>query len=784
MPEATWQRHPADAARLAFALLVGLGLVLLGLVYRNTVVGLAADLVRLVDNVPGWLTSFVVGLLQLLAVVAPVVIVVGLAARRRFRVLSVLVAAAVLAGVSMALIDIWAGDRVPDVVQLNDRVDSWLFDATFPTGAYLAALTAVVTAGSPWLRRPWRRAAWWAVALAGLLRVLTATEVPFSLGLLIAVGSAAGSAVLLCFGAPSRRADPEAVSEALAGCGLEVTSIERVDEHAASPVYLAETTDGQGLRVVVVGRDERDTDALLHVWQALRVKGLGDDRPAGRPSSLVEHAALASSMARVTGARVSAAVAVASTAEGAGVLVEELVDGPSLASLAADEIADDALVDLWRQVDMLHRRGIAHRWLDTAHVRLVDGAPVIVDFRSSVLSASAELRDADVAELLASLALIVGVDRTVATAARVLDPSALAGALALLQPVVLHPATRAPWKAQSEQLDELRTAVQHAAGLESYELAEVHRITLKGVVSLVGGAVLGYYLISLASDWQSIWDTLQEANWALLPWLLVLSALSYVGGGISLIGAVTTPLAFGRTIEVMFAQSYLNRFTPANAGGMALRARYLQLSGTELTVAAAAVGLTSMASGVVQAVYLVLFAVWGGTTSAFANLSTPSASVLLLIAVAVGAAVGFLVLSSFGRRVALPWVRRTRDKVVGSIRDLAKRPSKMGELFGGAAMAKLVTIAAFAVSVRALGVDMPFVQAAALYMVANTIGSAVPTPGGVGGIEAALTAALLSVGVASATAASIVLLFRLATFWLPTLPGYLFLRRVQRQGIV
>ena len=108
----------------------------------------------------------------------------------------------------------------------------------------------------------------------------------------------------------------------------------------------------------------------------------------------------------------------------------------------------------------------------------------------------------------------------------------------------------------------------------------------------------------------------------------------------------------------------------------------------------------------------------------------------------------------------------------------------MGELFGGAALAKLVTIAAFAVSVRALGVDMPFVQAAALYMVANTIGSAVPTPGGVGGIEAALTAALLSVGVPSATAASIVLLFRLATFWLPTLPGYLFLRRVQHQGIV
>ena len=94
IPEATWRRHPADVARLVFALLVGLGLVVVGLVYRNTVVGLAADLVRLVDNVPGWLTSFIVGLLQLLAVVAPLVLAVALVARRRFRVLSVLVAAA------------------------------------------------------------------------------------------------------------------------------------------------------------------------------------------------------------------------------------------------------------------------------------------------------------------------------------------------------------------------------------------------------------------------------------------------------------------------------------------------------------------------------------------------------------------------------------------------------------------------------------------------------------------------------------------------------------------
>jgi uncharacterized protein (TIRG00374 family) len=87
-------------------------------------------------------------------------------------------------------------------------------------------------------------------------------------------------------------------------------------------------------------------------------------------------------------------------------------------------------------------------------------------------------------------------------------------------------------------------------------------------------------------------------------------------------------------------------------------------------------------------------------------------------------------------------------------------------------------------STQAFGVDISFPKAGALYIIATTIGAAVPTPGGVGGVEAALTAALLSFGVDNATAAAIVLFFRILTFWLPTLPGYLFMRYTQNAGIV
>ena len=118
------------------------------------------------------------------------------------------------------------------------------------------------------------------------------------------------------------------------------------------------------------------------------------------------------------------------------------------------------------------------------------------------------------------------------------------------------------------------------------------------------------------------------------------------------------------------------------------------------------------------------------------------------------------------------------------LRDIASDPGKMAQLLGGATLGKIANIAAFWLAAVAFDVDISFPKAGALYIIATTIGSAVPTPGGVGGVDAALTAALLGYGVGNADAAAIVLLFRMLTFWLPTLPGYVSLRYCQRTGLV
>lgn len=55
-----------------------------------------------------------------------------------------------------------------------------------------------------------------------------------------------------------------------------------------------------------------------------------------------------------------------------------------------------------------------------------------------------------------------------------------------------------------------------------------------------------------------------------------------------------------------------------------------------------------------------------------------------------------------------------------------------------------------------------------------------PTPGGLGAFEVALIAALSGFGLDKGTAVSAALAFRLLTYWLPTLPGWLMFHRMER----
>ncbi len=90
-----------------------------------------------------------------------------------------------------------------------------------------------------------------------------------------------------------------------------------------------------------------------------------------------------------------------------------------------------------------------------------------------------------------------------------------------------------------------------------------------------------------------------------------------------------------------------------------------------------------------------------------------------------------------------------------------------------------------AASVRAVGDShVPLASIAVVYLAGNAAGSFIPTPGGIGAVETALSIALAGAGMPTAQAITAVLLFRTVTFWLPVLAGWVSLHYLQRRDVL
>lgn len=792
---APWRRHPVDTARLVLAAVALAATLGLAVRHAASARSVAVDLVELVNTQPGWMVDLLLGLTQVLAIMLPLALVAVLARSRRLFVTGV--AAAGVAAAAMAVVQTHVDAAVPNqVVRVTER-PSWIFGAAFPSGAYVAGLTALVIVLGPVLSSGWRRAALSGLALGVASRVITAVAVPLNVAITVSVGALVGSAALAAFGSPRRSASRRTVLAGLGAAGFPAVAIDPVEvgaEHVQT--FIANAADGRRAFVKLLGRDERSADLLFRAFRFLRVKDLDDERPSWQPARIADHEAFSSLLVASRGVVVAPVLAVGQTEGGDGLLAVEVLDATPLDECDPEDLTDEVLDLAWAQLVGLRSQGVAHRWITAGHLMLaeadpsgIDGdlaAPVVtvVALRWAVHQATPAHLGADVAMLAVSLAAIVGAERSVAAAARVLEPEDLAQALPMVQPLALPSDVQHAIAGNKAVLPLVRSRLQEAAGDVPYELADIERVGPRQLATLVGAVFVVYSLLSLASNRQDIAAALGQVALLSLPPIFLLAALPFVTGAAGLLAVVPKPLPFWEGVQVMLGQSFLNRFTPANSGGMALRVRYLQKRGVDIGGAAAGVGLTSAASGVSQVVVLVAFAAWAGAGSgAGVHFSLPKASSLAVGVLLVAVVAGLVWFTPFGRKVIARRVRTTGKQVGKTLRSLAGQPARFVTLFGSTLLGKVSQIAAFALSCAALGIDLSIPRLGLLYLTASSVAAAAPTPGGVGAVEAALTAALTGVGAAPADALSAVFLFRLATYWAPVPFGWLALHRLQRSVI-
>ncbi len=783
MPPARY-RHPGDVIRLILAGLVLAGTLAVSVAAHATYAGAPAVAVTAVApaTVPGRVLA---GLVQVLFAAAAVAAIAVTLRYRRFRLLVSLVAGAILASAVLIGIVQVAGGARPRVLAAGAGQWWWLTGASLAGPAVLAAAVAGTVAAAPWLSRPWRRAAWTALLLAAVVRLVTGTASPVEVVVAFAAGVTVGAGVLVLFGVPDRRIGPDGIAAALASAGLPVARVEPAAVEAkGSRPFFAAGVDGHPLFIKVLGSDQRDADLLYRAYRFIRLRDIGDTRPAASLIQAVEHQALAAVMAERAGVAVPAVRQVIKTADGTALLVMDRVNGSSLDRIPEQRMSDTMLRELWKQVDRLHRARIAHRSLRAANI-VVDraGRPWIVDFSFSELGATRRQMALDVAELLASLATLIGAGRAVGSAASVIGPDGIAAAVPLLQPLALSAGTRRAMARHHGLLPQTRVAAAAAGGREDQELARIQRVRPRTLLAIAAAAGAFYFLLPQLAQVGSSWRAVLSADWAWLPLVIALSALTYLASAVALMGAVPERIRFWPTVLAQAASSFVNRVSPANVGGMALNARYLQKSGVETSAGVAAVGVNSVAGAIVHLVLLVVSFTWAGRGLGKA-FKLPSASKLLLILAVVAAIAGIVLATRPGRRFAAGKLIPGLKSAAASLRRAAQNPGKMFMLFGGSALITLAYIGALAASVEAFGGGPGIILIGAVYLGAAAIAAAAPSPGGLGAIEAALVAGLTGVGMQAGPAVSAVLLYRLATYWLPVVPGWLSWRVLQHREYV
>ncbi|MEW1604478.1 lysylphosphatidylglycerol synthase transmembrane domain-containing protein [Streptomyces sp. NPDC093808] len=610
--------------------------------------------------------------------------------------------------------------------------------------------------------------------------------------------------------------------------------------------YFVTLEDGPPLDVTVVDREQQAQGFFYRAWRNLTLRGFATRRSLQSLRQALEQEALLAYAAIAAGANAPKLIATSELGPDAVMLVYEHTGGRTLDSLPDEEITDELLRSTWRQVKALQSRRIAHRRLVGDAILVDrSGAVILTDLRGGEIASGDLVLRMDVAQLLVTLGLRVGAERAVASALSVLGPDAVADCLPMLQPIALSRSTRAtlrrlareraerereavleasrqsrPARAhdadeeprpaaldkagkkavraeqraekraidealeearEEDLLSQIRHEVLRIRPQAPVEPARLERVRPRTLISFIAGAIGAYFLLTQLTHIE-FGPLISNAEWGWVAAAVLFSALSYVAAAMALLGFVPERVPFPRTVAAQVAGSFVKIVAPAAVGGVALNTRFLQRAGVRPGLAVASVGASQLFGLGCHILMLLAFGYLTGTEKTPSL--TPSRTViggLLTVAVLV------LVVTSvpFLRKFVVTRVRSLFAGVVPRMLDVLQRPQKLVTGIGGMLLLTACFVMCLDASIRAFGdesTSVSIASVAVVFLAGNALGSAAPTPGGVGAVEATLTVGLIAVGLPKEVAAPAVLLFRLLTLWLPVLPGWLAFNHLTRKA--
>lgn len=799
IPESRVHRQ-ADLLSLLGVLIGIVVVLLLGTYAHGTTQGITAD----VHGISGVLQRVLIAPVNLFSgivtLVLPAAAIIDLAVRREPRRILEALGAAV-AGFGVTLLTVWLVNWVGSDDLVNSLSVGVGDSKQVNMPAYIAGVAALLTVAG---RRGSRRALtyswnvlWAAIAVAVISGIVT---LPAALATVL-MGRFAGLSFRYLLGSTTDRAYGHTLVDGIERAGFSVKRLVRADPSMASSladmdeistalgrarhgrVYALTTPENHQLLVVALDADQHAAGFVTKLWSSWRLRGI-DARADVSLRHSAEATALLSHAARSAGVRTARVLGLAQARDTMIIVYQRPLAARPLAELRPETVTDATLDAIWDQVTKAHAAGISHRALsaDTVLVGHDDWVNLptvwLTSWELGEVATSELAKRIDHAQVVGMLAAIVGPERAVDSAFRAVGRDGVEQFAPMLQSVILPRATRSALRASTTDLGQVRKDIVERLPDADVEPEQISRFGLRTVFALTAG-IIAAYIVLASFNTEKVLDALRESNplWlvAAVLWML----MTFVGAAIALMAFAPVRLPWSRAILAQVAAAYLALAAPAGVGPAALNMRLLTRRRVATPLAVATVALVQVSAVVVTVVGLLVLSLLTGSEGTLAQL--PSGSVL----VGVGVTALIVALAMTVPRVRQwawgrlgPMMRQTWPRLA----QVLGQPWRLALGLGGNLLLTVAYVGAFDSVLRAFGHELPLVDVTVLFLLGNAVGAIVPTPGGLGAVEGALIAGLTSSGLAGSVAASIVVIFRLITYWARIPLGFFAMRFLQKRG--
>ena len=757
----------------------------------------------------------------LIILTTPILVIVSLALRRRLQAIIQVLVTSLVAAVGGWIIILLTG-LLPSELTAPLSVDRALATQGSQTGIAIAINLVIVTlcalftsAGEAQSMKAikWGWTGLWIILILGVLRSSMTLPVAF---ISVFLGRAFGSGSRWIMGYDDQRAKGAKLVEALLGIGITPSRIVRTDldttEEPLATWAVAEDSRGRltqmpadlgdmgvtvtrhpgqdhyrhyqawsdtGLAYELIAMDpgQELTGTLLEMWNNLRLRGISRwVSPSLKAQA--ERSSFTTLQALRAGVFTQEPIGIASASDSIILVMSALPPTTPLTELgeaATDEVLDRA----WEQLHFAHARGISHRALTPEAVVVDSSSDVwLLDWDSGEVATTELNQSIDIAQMLVLTALAVGPERALEAGRRCVGEETLIACAPVIQKPVL-PASINQRLRRSDLLGELRAALVGDSEAETAPTADLQRFRPRTIFT-IAVAFIAVFIVVGSLNFSDIVTTVKSAN----PWWMlasaVLACLIWVGSAVPLVALSPEKLPFKETFIAQVAASIITIVAPAGVGPAALNLRYLRKRRVPTAMAVTTVTLMQISQALITIILLLIVMVIAGSSL---SVSVPYGTILGVVAV-VMVAVGVIVAVPKVRRWIWSKIQPTWQQVYPRLLWIVGQPRRLAAVVGGNLLMNIGYVGAFWTALLAMGGSLNFSTVSITYLTANAAGSFIPSPGGIGTVETALTSGLTVAGISSSVAIATALLYRLVTFYGRIPFGWLAMKYMEKKDMI